>query len=267
MSHPTPAMQALLEVMARLRDPQSGCPWDLVQDFASIAPYTVEEAHEVADVIQNGPDPAALQDELGDLLLQTVYHAQMSQERGWFDFEAVAAGVTAKMIRRHPHVFGSAEIATAEAQTEAWEVQKSNERARRAEVGVLAGVAQALPGLTRAVKLSKRAASVGFVWPTVQDVVAKLHEEVGELLVEVEAGDMAKARDELGDVLFVAANLARTLDIDPEDAVRSTNAKFVRRFQYVEARLAERGRTPDQSDLAEMDGLWNAAKAIDKAKG
>jgi ATP diphosphatase len=261
MSHPTPAIQVLLEVMARLRDPKTGCPWDLVQDFASIAPYTVEEAHEVADVILRGPDPAALQDELGDLLLQTVYHAQMAAERGWFDFEAVAAGVTAKMIRRHPHVFGSAEIATAEAQTEAWEVQKSAERAARAETGILAGVATALPGLTRAAKLTRRAARVGFDWPDAAAVLDKLEEEIAELRAELPAANPARLADELGDLLFVLANLARKLELDPEACIAQANRKFERRFGAIEAALAAQGRSPADATLAEMEQEWIQAKA------
>ena len=260
MTHPAP-MQALLDVMARLRDPATGCPWDIVQDFASIAPYTVEEAHEVADVIQRGPEPAALMDELGDLLLQVVYHARMAEERGWFSFQDVAAGVTAKMIRRHPHVFGRAEIATAEAQTEAWEAQKSAERAARAETGVLAGVATALPGLTRAAKLTRRAARVGFDWPDAAAVLDKLEEETAELRAELPAAEPARLADELGDLLFVMANLARKLDLDPERCIAGANAKFERRFTAVEAALAAQGRSPADASLAEMEQEWIQAKA------
>lgn len=262
-----PPMARLLAIMSRLRDRDDGCPWDLEQTFATIAPYTVEEAYEVADAIERN-DLADLKDELGDLLLQVVFHARMAEEQGAFDFDDVARAINDKMVRRHPHVFGDETYASLSDQKTGWETLKAAERvakARTGSTGLLDDVPVGLPGLTRAVKLSKRAASVGFVWPTVEDVVAKLHEEVGELLVEVEAGDLAKVRDELGDVLFVAANLARTLDIDPEDAIRSTNAKFVRRFQYVEARLAELGKTPDQSDLAEMDALWDQAKAAERA--
>jgi ATP diphosphatase len=253
-------MQALIEVMARLRDPKRGCPWDIVQDFASIAPYTVEEAHEVADVIQRGPDPAALLDELGDLLLQVVYHARMAEERGWFRFEDVAAGVTAKMIRRHPHVFGSTEIATAEAQTEAWEAQKLAERAARAETGVLAGVATALPGLTRAAKLTRRAARVGFDWPDAGAVLDKLDEEVAELRAELPAAQPARLADEVGDLLFVLANLARKLELDPERCINQANAKFERRFGAVEAALAAQGRSPADASLGEMEQEWILAK-------
>ena len=262
-----PPLERLLAIMARLRDAEDGCPWDQAQTFATIAPYTVEEAYEVADAVERG-NLSDLKDELGDLLLQVVFHARMAEEQGAFDFADVARAINDKMVRRHPHVFADESYASLADQKDGWEALKAAERAGKASgpTSLLDDVPVGLPGLTRAVKLSKRAATVGFVWPTVQEVVAKLHEEVGELLVEVEAGDMAKAREELGDVLFVAANLARTLDIDPEDAVRYTNAKFVRRFQYVEQRLAERGKTPAQSDLAEMDALWDAAKAAERAK-
>lgn len=260
MTHPTPAIQALLDVMARLRDPTTGCPWDIAQDFASIAPYTVEEAHEVADVIQRGPEPAALLDELGDLLLQVVYHARMAEERGWFGFDQVAGGVSAKMIRRHPHVFGSAEIASVEAQNHAWEAQKSAERAERAETGTLAGVAKALPGLTRAAKLTRRAARVGFDWPDAAAVLDKLEEEAAELRAELPAASPARLADEVGDLLFVLANLARKLDLDPEVCITQANAKFERRFGAVEAALAAQGRAPADATLAEMEQEWIQAK-------
>jgi len=253
-------MAALLAVMARLRDPATGCPWDVAQDFASIAPYTIEEAHEVADVIARGPEPAPLLDELGDLLLQVVYHAQMAEERGWFGFDDVAAAITAKMIRRHPHVFGSAETASAEAQSDAWEAQKTAERAARAETGVLAGVAQALPGLTRAAKLTRRAARVGFDWPDAASVLAKLDEEVAEFRAEVPAADPARLADELGDMLFVMANLARKLDLDPEACITQANAKFERRFAAIEAALASYGRSPADATLEEMEKEWIHAK-------
>ena len=250
--------------MARLRDRDDGCPWDQAQTFATIAPYTVEEAYEVADAIERG-SLADLKDELGDLLLQVVFHARMAEEDGAFDFDDVAQAINDKMIRRHPHVFADETYADLADQKAGWEALKAVERAGKGQAtSLLDDVPIGLPGLTRAVKLSKRAAGVGFVWPTVHEVVAKLHEEVGELVVEVEAGDLKKARDEIGDVLFVVANLARTLDVDPEDALRSTNAKFVRRFQHIERRLADAGRTPDQSDLAEMDALWDEAKGLER---
>ena len=270
MTRPAPSadqrpLDRLLEIMARLRDPADGCEWDLEQTFATIAPYTVEEAYEVADAIERN-DLTDLKDELGDLLLQVVFHSRMAEEQGVFAFEDVARAINDKMIRRHPHVFGDETYASLDAQKAGWDALKAQERARKGKAqSLLDDVPVGLPGLTRAVKLSKRAAGVGFVWPTVQDVVAKLHEEVGEMLVEIEAGDLEKAKGEIGDVLFVVANLARTLEVDPEDAVRATNAKFVRRFTYVEQRLAERGKTPDQSDLAEMDALWDEAKAAERA--
>jgi MazG family protein len=268
MSSPTPPSSdhpvfRLLEVMARLRDPVSGCPWDVEQTFATIAPYTVEEAYEVADAIERG-DLGELKEELGDLLLQVVFHARMAEEDGAFDFAAVAQAITDKLIRRHPHVFGDSGQRTSDEQTAAWEVIKKQERAEKEKHGVLDDVPVGLPALTRAVKLTKRAARVGFDWPSTREVMDKLAEETAELQAEIDAGDAAKAREELGDILFVLANLARKLDVDPEDALRATNAKFARRFAFIEAELAKDGRTPDQSDLAEMDGLWDRAKAAEK---
>ena len=253
----------LLEIMDRLRDPVGGCAWDLEQSFATIAPYTVEEAYEVADAIERG-DLKDLKEELGDLLFQVAFHARMASEQGAFDFADVATAISDKMIRRHPHVFGEVSHRTAGEQTVAWEVLKQQERAGKERHGILDDVPVGLPALTRAVKLSKRAARVGFVWPSVNEVLDKLDEEVAELKAEVAGGDIEKLRGELGDVLFVIANLARTLDIEPEDALRATNAKFVRRFGYIEAALAERGRTPEMSDLAEMDALWDEAKAAER---
>ena len=257
--------------MAQLRAPEGGCPWDVEQTFATIAPYTIEEAYEVADAIERG-DLADLKDELGDLLLQVVFHARMAEEQGAFDFAGVAAAINDKMVRRHPHVFGDVIHKDVAEQTRAWEAIKAGERAAKraprgadAPASLLDEVPTALPALTRAVKLSQRAARVGFVWPSAAEVLAKLHEEVAELEAEVAAGDLAKAREELGDVLFVCANLARELDVDPEAALRTTNAKFVRRFKYIEAELAERGSSPEASDLAEMDALWDAAKAAERA--
>jgi tetrapyrrole methylase family protein/MazG family protein/ATP diphosphatase len=256
----------LIAIMARLRDADDGCPWDIGQTFATIAPYTVEEAYEVADAIERG-DLADLKDELGDLLLQVVFHARMAEESGDFAFDDVVQAINDKMIRRHPHVFGEESYADLSAQVAGWDAIKAVERADKGRAAsVLDDVPVGLPALTRAVKLSKRAARVGFVWPSISDVLAKLAEEVAELEVEIAAGDVEKAREELGDVLFVVANIARTLDVDPEAALRFTNAKFVRRFQHVEAELAARGRTPAQSDLAEMDALWNEAKVIEKAQ-
>jgi MazG family protein len=265
-----PPMARLLAIMARLRDPVDGCPWDQEQTFASIAPYTVEEAYEVADAIERN-DLTDLKDELGDLLLQVVFHARMAEEQGLFAFDDVARAINDKMIRRHPHVFAGETYASLADQKNGWDDLKAAERAtkRGAATGRAASlmddVPVGLPALTRAVKLSKRAARVGFVWPDISQVVDKLDEEVAELKVEIAAGNLDMARQEMGDVLFVVANLARTLEVDPEDSLRFTNAKFVRRFQYIEARLAERGKTPDQSDLAEMDALWDEAKAAEKS--
>ena len=259
------ALGRLINIMARLRDPVNGCAWDIEQTFASIAPYTVEEAYEVADAIERG-DLNDLRDELGDLLLQVVFHSRMAEEAGHFAFDDVADAISEKMIRRHPHVFGAPAARTSAEQVKAWEVIKAQERAiKGGNASLLDDVPAGLPALTRAVKLSKRAASVGFVWPTISQVVEKLDEEIGELKVEIAAQDMAKIRDELGDVLFVAANIARTLEIDPEDALRATNAKFMRRFQFIEAALQAKGKTPEHSDLAEMDALWDQAKAAERA--
>ena len=255
----------LLDVMARLRDRERGCPWDVEQTFATIAPYTVEEAYEVADAIERG-DLKDLREELGDLLFQVVFHSRIAQEDGAFAFDDVVEAVTEKLIRRHPHVFGDAGFRTAEAQTVAWEAIKAEERAGKAKHGVLDDVPPGLPALTRAVKLTRRAARVGFDWPSTREVFDKLREELAELEVEIEAGDAQKTREELGDFLFVIANLARKLDVEPEDALRAANAKFVRRFHYIEARLAEDGRTPEQSDLAEMDRLWDEIRAMDKTR-
>lgn len=256
----------LLAIMARLRDRETGCPWDIEQTFATIAPYTVEEAYEVADAIERN-DLKDLKEELGDLLLQVVFHARMAEEQGEFDFDDVARAINDKMVRRHPHVFADQTYGSLAEQKQGWDQLKAAERAEKGRTGsLLDDVPIGLPALTRAVKLSKRAAGVGFVWPTIDDVVVKFDEEVEELKAEIAAGDLEKARQEMGDVLFVVANLARTLDVDPEDALRATNAKFTRRFRYIEAKLAERGKTPDQSDLTEMDALWDEVRAQDRAK-
>jgi len=262
-SNPAGALTRLLDIMARLRAPD-GCPWDRVQDFATIAPYTIEEAYEVADAIARGPDFPQLLDELGDLLFQVVYHAQMAAEAGHFGFTEVAEAISAKMIRRHPHVFGDAEQRTAEAQTSAWEVQKAAERASRAETGALAGVPLALPALTRAFKLSRRAARVGFDWPEPGAVLDKLEEEAAELRAELPGADKARQADEVGDLLFVVVNLARKLDLDPEACLAAANAKFERRFGAVEASLATEGRAPADATLAEMEALWQAAKRAER---
>jgi ATP diphosphatase len=254
----------LLEIMRRLREPVHGCPWDLEQDFSTIAPYTIEEAYEVADAIEQG-DMEDLRGELGDLLLQVVYHAQMAEEAGLFSFDDVARGVAEKMLRRHPHVFGDeSRDKTARQQTVDWERIKAEEREGAAE-SALDGVAVGLPGLTRAVKLQARAARVGFDWPETGLVVDKIVEEARELVEARDAVDRDAQEEEFGDLLFVVANLARHLEIDPEKAMRRVNAKFERRFRAVEAALAAEGRRPEQSSLAEMDALWDAAKAAEKA--
>jgi ATP diphosphatase len=255
------AVKRLVAIMARLRDPRAGCPWDLEQDFDSIAPYTLEEAHEVAEAIARR-DMAELRDELGDLLFQVVYHARMAEEEGAFRFGDVVRAISDKMIRRHPHVFGdeSREKSAAQ-QTVDWERIKAAERAGRPkQKGALDGVALALPALTRAVKLQARAARVGFDWPDAGAVLAKIAEETGELVEARDAGRTDEMAEEYGDLMFVMANLARHLGIDPEAALRATNAKFTRRFEAIEAALAAEGRTPSESDLAEMDALWDAAK-------
>lgn len=255
-------MQRLLEIMARLRDPERGCPWDLQQSFETIAPYTLEEAYEVTDAIERGDLPA-LRGELGDLLLQVVYHARLAEEQGLFAFADVAAGVAEKLVDRHPHVFGAATLRDAEAQSRDWEARKAHERAEKAQVGTLNDVPVNLPALVRAEKLQKRAARVGFDWPALPPVLAKVREELGELEREVERGATAeRVRDELGDLLFALANLARKLKLDPEQALRGTNRKFERRFAHVETRLREQGRTPEHSTLDEMDAYWDEAKQL-----
>ena len=252
-------IERLLTIMAALRTPQTGCPWDLVQDFSTIAPYTIEEAYEVADAIAAG-DPALLQDELGDLLFQVVYHARLAEERGWFGFDQVAEAIAQKMVRRHPHVFGGAAPRDATEQTSAWEAQKSVERAARQEAGTLAGVPATLPALTRAAKLTRRAARVGFDWPDASAVLDKLAEEAAELRAELPAASPERLADELGDILFVVANLARKLDLDPEATLAAANAKFTRRFEWVEASLARQGQSPADATLMEMEQAWQAAK-------
>jgi nucleoside triphosphate diphosphatase len=255
-------LERLLQVMARLRDPDGGCPWDLEQDFASIAPYTIEEAYEVADEIERG-DLYDLAGELGDLLLQVVYHAQMAKEAGHFDFDAVAARIADKMIRRHPHVFGAASVESAAAQSRAWEDAKEVERAAKAsDPSILADLPLGLPALTRAAKLQRRAARVGFDWPEVGPVFAKLAEEIAEVQAELAAGaPHARLEEEIGDLLFAAANLARHLGVDGETALRRANGKFERRFRAIETALRAAGRNLEDASLDEMEELWQAAKA------
>jgi len=260
----------LIDIMARLRDPKTGCPWDVEQTFRTIAPYTIEEAYEVAEAIEER-DWDALKGELGDLLFQVVFHARMAEEAGYFTFAEVARDISDKMVRRHPHVFGDKSgIGDAEAQTAAWEQMKADERAWAAaksgrKASVLDGVSAALPAMTRAEKLQKRVARVGFDWPDAMHVLDDVEEELEELKAEVAFNaPHDRLEDELGDLLFTIVNLARHLSVDPEAALRRTNAKFQQRFRHVEERLAAEGRSPADSDLAELDHLWNEAKSADR---
>jgi nucleoside triphosphate diphosphatase len=262
---PSHDIARLIEIMAALRTPGSGCPWDLEQTFRSIAPYTLEEAYEVADAIARG-DLEDLRDELGDLLLQVVYHARMAEEQGAFDFGDVVEGVTAKMVRRHPHVFADAEGKTVKAVEGLWERIKAEERTdKREPEGALAGVPVALPALTRALKLQNKAGRVGFDWNDPRSVLAKIREEADEIEAELDRADQAKVAAEVGDLLFAAVNLARHFGADPEDVLRQTNLKFERRFGSIERALAGRGKTAKDATLAEMGALWDAAKAAENS--
>ena len=260
---PEGGIARLVEIMARLRDPETGCPWDIEQDFATIAPYTIEEAYEVADAI----DRAAwgeLKGELGDLLFQAVYHAQMAEEAGHFRFDDVVRAISDKMVTRHPHVFGAeSRDKSAAQQTKDWEAQKARERGPQ---GVLDGVALGLPALVRAIKLQNRAARVGFDWPSTDEVIDKIVEEARELNEARAEKTETEVFEEFGDLLFVVANLARHLKIDAEAALRAANSKFTRRFGLVEAALAAKGCRPEDSTLAEMDALWDAAKIAERAE-
>ncbi len=257
----------LLEIMARLRDRERGCPWDVRQDFDSIAPYTIEEAYEVADAIQRR-DFADLRDELGDLLFQVVFHARMAEEAGLFDFGEVVAAVSDKLMRRHPHVFGNVRYANAEEQSRAWEELKAQERAQRKpdeDGSALAGIARGLPEWRRALKLQERAATVGFDWPGPEPVLDKLAEEIGELRAEFAQGaGRDQLEDELGDVLFVVVNLARHAKVDPAQALRRANAKFERRFRRMESLAAQAGKKLDGTSLAEQEALWDRTKAEER---
>jgi MazG family protein len=253
-------MQKLLEIMAQLRDPQNGCPWDLEQDFRSIAPYTIEEAYEVADAIDRA-DLADLKDELGDLLLQVVFHAQMAREQNAFDFSEVVASISAKMVRRHPHVFGDEPVADAQAQREAWETHKARERDASADQSkVLDGISLNLPALSRASKLGKRAARVGFDWPDADGAMAKIHEELTELDDARTRDDRESMAEELGDVLFSVVNLARHLNIDAEESLRCANRKFIRRFEQVEAQVTADGRQWSDCKTDQLEAFWERAK-------
>jgi MazG family protein len=259
------AIEELIDLMAALRSPGTGCPWDLEQNFRTIAPYTIEEAYEVADAIERG-DLMELKSELGDLLFQTVFHARMAEEEGAFRFEDVARAIADKMRARHPHVFGDAVARDAEEQTRHWEAQKADERAAVGKTGLLDDVPVALPGLTRAVKLQKRAARIGFDWKRAREVLDKITEETGELVAAIDGGDADKIEDEFGDLLFVIANLSRHLNVDPEGALRRANEKFSRRFRHIEKRLADEGRL-GQASLEEMEALWVEAKEMERKGG
>jgi ATP diphosphatase len=264
---PSRDIARLIEIMAALRTPGTGCPWDLEQNFSTIAPYTLEEAYEVADAIARG-DLVELCEELGDLLLQVVFHARMAQEQGAFDFGDVVEAITQKLLRRHPHVFGDRKAATTEQVNANWERIKAEEKAERGEsaglAGALAGIPVALPALTRALKLQAKAGTVGFDWNDPMAVLAKIREESDEIEAEIASGERDKAAAEVGDLLFAVVNLARHLGADPEATLRATNLKFERRFGAIERALAGRGKRPQDATLAEMDALWDAAKASEK---
>jgi nucleoside triphosphate diphosphatase len=271
--HPSRDIERLLAIMAALRTPGSGCPWDLEQDFATIAPYTIEEAYEVAEAIARG-DLLDLKDELGDLLLQVVFHARMAEEAGAFDFGDVVESITGKLIRRHPHVFGDARDLSPAGVKALWgeikEAEKAERRRERGEAeeraaaGVLAGVPAGLPALARAEKLTRKAATVGFDWPDAAQVVGKIEEEVREVREALQAGSRGAIEDEIGDLLFAAVNLARHAGVDPESALRGANAKFERRFRAVEQALAAGGRTPADASLDDMEDLWVKAKTAER---
>jgi ATP diphosphatase len=275
---PSSDVRRLIEIMAALRDPVAGCPWDIEQTFASIAPFTIEEAYEVADTIERGATEE-LREELGDLLLQVVFHARMAEEAGMFDFGGVVQAITAKLIRRHPHVFGNARELSSGAVKALWTRIKADEKRAKvtpeatrgppteAAPSALDGVPLALPGLSRAMKLQERAGKVGFDWNDVRAVLAKLGEEIAEVETEIADGSPQTLANEVGDLLFTTVNLARHLKVDPEAALRGANAKFERRFAHIENRLAERGRTPEGASLDEMESLWTEAKSRESPAG
>jgi nucleoside triphosphate diphosphatase len=274
---PSRDVRRLIEIMAALRTPGSGCPWDLQQTFATIAPYTIEEAYEVADAIER-EDPVDLCEELGDLLLQVVFHAQMAKEASLFDFDDVVETLTKKLIRRHPHVFGNTRSLSPEGVKTLWADIKAAEKREKAAArasaglsapandGALSGVPLPLPALTRALKLQQKAGKVGFDWNDARAVLAKLREETEEIDEALSEGDASAIKDEIGDLLFVVVNLARHADVDPEQALRGCNAKFERRFAHIESELAAQGRAPSEASLSEMDALWNEAKRVERTK-
>ncbi len=259
----TTPIAELIRIMKMLRDPEKGCPWDVEQNFKSITNHTIEEAYEVVDAIEKG-DMDSLREELGDLLLQVVFYAQMADEEGLFSFDDVAKAINKKLIDRHPHVFGDADIKTAKDQEIAWEKQKEKERREKARAGevvnILDGIAMSLPALTRSVKIQKRAAKVGFDWPDFSGVFAKIREEADELEEAIGSQDEKHIKEEMGDLLFAVSNLSRKLKLDPEECLRACNQKFERRFSYIEQKLAEVKKTPEESNLEEMDKLWDEAK-------
>jgi nucleoside triphosphate diphosphatase len=276
---PSSDIARLLEIMAALRTPGTGCPWDLEQDFASIAPYTIEEAYEVADAIERG-DPADLRDELGDLLLQVIFHARIAEEQGAFAFPDVVQAITSKLIRRHPHVFGTIKDLSPEEVKSLWDTIKAEEKAERQaarekmglppeahEAGFLGGIPTALPALTRAQKLTAKAAKVGFDWPEAAQVIDKIHEELEEVKEASSSREKDRIEDEIGDLLFSVTNLARHFDIDPERALRRTNAKFERRFKAIEEALGRQSRSLNEASLEEMESLWVAAKNAEREPG
>ena len=254
-------LDRIIEIMRQLRDPETGCPWDVEQDFASIAPYTIEEAYEVADAVQRG-DTDDIRDELGDLLLQVVFQARIAEEAGLFSLADVARSISDKMIDRHPHVFGSEGRPQLAEQSGRWEAIKAEERARKGHTGILDDVAAGLPPMLRALKLQKRAARVGFDWVNMDDIIAKLHEETDELREEAarDPADQARMQDEVGDVLFVAVNLARRAGVDPETALMACNSKFESRFRYIEEQAEKKSKNMKDMSLDEMEKLWQAAK-------
>jgi MazG family protein len=268
MTHQDPptAIARLLQIMQQLRDPATGCAWDREQTLQSIIPHTLEEAHELAEAVAQG-EPAAIRDELGDLLFQVVFLARIAEERGWFDFEAVAAGMGDKLVRRHPHVFASQTALTAAQQTTVWEALKREERQGRGEAGVLAGVARTLPALTRSAKLGKRARGVGFDWPDAQGIRDKVDEEFAEFEATLADGESTERQtEELGDLLFTIANWGRLLGLDPEAALRSTNAKFERRFGFIEAQASQQGLALESLSAEQWEALWQQAKSAERGK-